>query len=175
MTDERETAAAAFATRVFLRFQHSLLRYLRDLLARREDAEDVAQETYLKLVRAEGLEQSEVHARAFMFRVATNIAYDRFRERRSRGRQDDAELAALSDEAPSADRVVALQQGVAIVERTLLGLPERCRHVFLLRVSHEWSYEAIAEHLGVSKRTVEREMQQALEACEQNLQKGDLP
>ena len=39
-------------TRVFVRFQRSLLRYLRDLLARREDAEDVAQETYVRLVRA---------------------------------------------------------------------------------------------------------------------------
>lgn len=179
MADERETLAAAdagtaFATGVFLRFQHSLLRYLRELLARREDAEDVAQETYLKLVHAENLEQSEVRVRAFMFKIATNLAYDRFRQRRSRGRHDDTELVALSDEGLPADRIVALEQGVSIVERTVLELPARCRQVFLLRVSHEWSYEAIAAHLAVSKRTVEREMQQALEACEQSLKKGEL-
>ena len=80
----------------------------------------------------------------------------------------------MADEAPAADRIVALEQGVSIVERTLLGLPARCRQVFLLRVSHEMSYEAIAERLGIAKRTVEREMQQALEACEQNLKKGEL-
>jgi RNA polymerase sigma-70 factor (ECF subfamily) len=180
MADERETVAAAadsgtaFATGVFLRFQHSLLRYLRELLSRREDAEDVAQETYVKLVHAAGLERSEVRVRAFMFKIATNLAYDRFRQGRSRGRHDDTELEALSDESPPADRIVALEQGVSIVERTLGGLPARCRQVFLLRVSHEWSYEAIAEHLGIGKRTVEREMQQALEACEQNLKKGEL-
>jgi RNA polymerase sigma-70 factor (ECF subfamily) len=178
MADERDRAAVddprAFVTGVFLRFRHSLLRYLRDLLSRREDAEDVAQETYLKLVHAGGLEQSEVRVRAFMFRVATNLAYDRFRQRRSRGRQDDSELVALADDTPTADRVVALEQALTIVERTLLGLPARCRQVFLLRVTHEWSYEAIAERLAVSKRTVEREMQQALEACEQSLKKGEL-
>jgi RNA polymerase sigma factor (sigma-70 family) len=180
MADERETVAvtaergARFATGVFLRFQHSLLRYLRDLLVRREDAEDVAQETYLRLVRAEGLEESELRVRAFMFKVATNLAYDRFRQRRSHGRLDDAELVALPDEAPPAERVVALQQAVSIVERTLLRLPARCRQVFLLRVSHEWSYEAIAEHLGVGKRTVEREMRQALQACAHDLEKGYL-
>ena len=179
MADEPESAAvedprAAFVTGVFLRFQHSLLRYLRDLLSRREDAEDVAQETYLKLVQAGALEHSEVRVRAFMFKVATNLAYDRFRQRRSRGRQDDSELGALPDDAPAADGVVALEQGLSIVERTLLGLPARCRQVFLLRVAHEWSYEAIAERLEVSKRTVEREMQQALEACERNLKKGEL-
>ena len=179
MADEPQSAAvddprAAFVTGVFLRFQHSLLRYLRDLLSRREDAEDVAQETYLKLVRAGELEHSEARVRAFMFKVATNLAYDRFRQRRTRGPQDDSELAVLADEAPTADRVVALEQALAIVERTLLGLPARCRQVFLLRVAHEWSSEAIAERLEVGKRTVEREMQQALEACERNLKKGEL-
>jgi RNA polymerase sigma-70 factor (ECF subfamily) len=178
MADEPATAVqetqVAFVTGVFLRFQRSLLRYLRDLLTRREDAEDVAQETFLKLVHAASLERSEVRVRAFMFKVATNLAYDRFRQRRARGHQDDAELATLPDETPAAERIVALEQGRAIVERTLLGLPARCRQVFLLRVSHEWSYDAIAQRLGVSKRTVEREMQQALEACQRSLQ-GDGP
>ena len=181
MADERETAAAvedpqvAFVTGVFVRFQRSLLRYLRDLLVRREDAEDVAQETYLRLVRAAALEHSEGRVRAFMFKAATNLAYDRFRQRRSRGQHDDGELAVLPDETPAAEHIVALEQAVAIVERTLLALPPRCRQVFLLRTSHEQSYEAIAQRLGVSKRTVEREMQAALDACQRELRGGELP
>ncbi len=162
-------------TQVFVRFQRSLLRYLRDLLSRREDAEDVAQETYVRLVGAAPLEASEVRVRAFMFKVATNLAYDRFRQRRSRGQQDDTELAALPDDTPPAERIVSIEQSLGIVERTLLGLPTRCRQVFLLRVSAELSYEAIAERFGVSKRTVEREMQTALDACQRNLKEGELP
>lgn len=175
MAGECETPAAPkdprteLVTRVFVRFQRSLLRYLRDLLARREDAEDVAQETYVRLVRAGSIEQSELHIRASMFRAATNLAYDRFRQRRVRGRQDDTELAELPDEAPQAERLVEMEQALRVVERTLLELPPRCRQVFLLRTSHEWSYEAIAERLGVSKRTVEREMQTALDACQREL------
>src|SRR5688500_1079905 len=104
MAEERDAAAdvgdphVAFVTGVFVRFQRSLLRYLRDLLVRREDAEDVAQETYVRLVRAGSIEQSELHIRAFMFKAATNLAYDRFRQRRSRGQHDAAEIAALADE-----------------------------------------------------------------------------
>jgi RNA polymerase sigma-70 factor (ECF subfamily) len=180
MADEPEAAAVgdshvAFVTGVFVRFQRSLLRYLRNLLARREDAEDVAQETYLRLVRAAALDRSEIRVRAFMFKAATNLAYDRFRQRRSQGRHDDGELKALLDDTPAADRVVALEQAVGIVERTLLGLPPRCRQVFLLRASHECSYEEIAERLGVSKRTVEREMKTALDACQRELRGGALP
>jgi RNA polymerase sigma factor (sigma-70 family) len=177
MAEQRETAEPKtdLATRVFLRFQRSLLKYLRGLLVRREDAEDVAQETYERLVRAGLLEQSEIHVRAFMFRAATNLAYDRFRQRRSRGPHGDAELAELPDEAPPAERIVAMEQAVALVERALLALPARCRQVFLLRTSHEWSYEEIAQRLGVSKRTVEREMQMALEACQRELKGGEWP
>jgi RNA polymerase sigma factor (sigma-70 family) len=181
MADEQETGAGAedpritFLTGAFVRFQRSLLRYLRDLLRRREDAEDIAQETYVRLVRAGSIGQSELHIRAFMFKIATNLAYDRFRQRRARGQHDDGELAALSDETPAAERLVAIEQAVAIVERTLLALPPRCRQVFLLRTSHEWSYDAIAEQLGISKRTVEREMQAALDACQRELRGGELP
>ena len=178
MAEEREAAAdprTELVTRVFMRFQLPLLRYLRELLARREDAEDVAQETYVRLVRAGTAAQSEVHIRATMFRAATNLAYDRFRQRRAHGRQDDAELAELPDEAPQAERVVAMEQALRLVERTLLALPTRCRQVFLLRTFHEWSYETIAERLGISKRTVEREMQTALDACQRELRGGELP
>ena len=181
MADEPEAAASlgdphvAFVTGVFVRFQRSLLRYLRGLLVRREDAEDVAQETYLRLVRAAALDRSEVRVRAFMFKAATNLAYDRFRQRQSRGQHDDGELSALPDETPAADRVVALEQALRIVESTVLGLSPRCRQVFLLRASHECSYEEIAERLGVSKRTVEREMQTALDACQRELRGGELP
>lgn len=181
MAEQRETPAAPdplraeLVTRVFVRFQRSLLNYLRGLLLRREDAEDVAQETYVRLVSAAGTEQSELHVRALMFRAATNLAYDRFRQRRTHGRHDDGAVAALPDETPHAERIVAMDQALRVVERTLLRLPLRCRQVFLLRTSHEWSYEAIAQRLGVSKRTVEREMQAALGACERALRGGELP
>ena len=102
MAEQRETSAAPdiprseLVARVFVRFQRSLLRYLRDLLVRREDAEDVAQETYLKLMGAASLETSELRVRAFMFKVATNLAYDRFRQRRTRGVQDDARARGVA-------------------------------------------------------------------------------
>ena len=180
MGEQREAAApddprTELVTRVFVRFQRSLLRYLRGLLARREDAEDVAQETYVRLMRAGSHGQSELHVRASMFRAATNLAYDRFRQRRAHGRQSEAELAELPDEAPQAESIVAMEQALRVVERTLLALPARCRQVFLLRTSHEQSYEAIAERLGISKRTVEREMQAALDACQRELRGGELP
>jgi RNA polymerase sigma-70 factor (ECF subfamily) len=172
-SDDAEPAARTrYVTSVFERFRAPLTRYLKSLLARREDAEDVAQETYVRLLGAAGLEQSDVRVRAYMFKVATNLAHDRFRERRVRRHEPEAALEAVPDNAPSIERIVTMEQSVAIVKRALLELPARCREVFLLRVTAEQSYEDIAARLGVSKRTVEREMQHALDACQRRLQEG---
>jgi RNA polymerase sigma-70 factor (ECF subfamily) len=171
--DAEGAAHTRYVTQVFERFRPPLTRYLKSLLARREDAEDVAQETYVRLLGAGGLERSDVRVRAYMFKVATNLAYDRFRERRVRKHDSDAVLESVPDNAPSIERIVTMEQSIAIVKRTLLELPSRCREVFLLRVTAEQSYEDIAERLGVSKRTVEREMQHALDLCQRRLKEGE--
>ena len=173
MTDESESTDDGgrrheLVVRTFERFRSPLLRYLTDLLSRRDEAEDLVQETYLRLMQVENIEAGSV--RALIFKVATNLAYDRFRQRRARGPHgDDSLLADLPAHDPVPERIVALEQGVAIVKRTLLELKPRCRQVFLLRTTAELSYEEIAARLGVSKRTVEREMQHALDVCQRRL------
>ena len=154
--------------RMFERFRLPLLRYLTDLLSRRDEAEDLVQETYLRLMQVESIKTARV--RALIFKVATNLAYDRFRQRRARGPHgDDSVLEDLPAHDPVPERIVAFEQGVAIVKRTLLELKPRCRQVFLLRTTAELSYEEIAARLGISKRTAEREMQHALDVCQRRL------
>lgn len=160
---------AAFAARVFERLRRPLLSYLTDLLGRREDAEDVAQETYLRLLGAREFDESHARVRGFVFKVATNLAYDRFRQRRIRAVHDDAVLAELAGDGGSLEGIVAVEQALAIVKRALLDLKPRCREVFLLRTADGLEYEEIAARLGISKRTVEREMRHALEVCQRRV------
>lgn len=159
-----ELVALAFAS-----LRPSLLRYLRNLLAAREDAEDVAQETYLKLLTIAEADLRFGTLRALVFKVATNLAYDRFRAQRTCRSASDAELDEVPSDAPALEHVVGFEQGLALIKRTLLELAPRCRQVFLLRVHVGLDYEDIAAQLGVSKRTVEREMAQALDACQRRL------
>ena len=173
MSDQPESMDAfgrrhELIARIFERFRMPLLRYLTDLLSRRDEAEDLVQETYLRLMQVESIDVGRV--RALIFKVATNLAYDRFRQRRARGPHgDDEQLAALPARAPEPDRIVALEQGVEIVKRALLDLKPRCRQVFLLRTYAELDYDEIAKRLGISRRTAEREMQHALDVCQRRL------
>jgi RNA polymerase sigma-70 factor (ECF subfamily) len=173
MPQQRESNAGAGprtkqCAELFARFRVPLLRYLTDLLSRRDEAEDIVQETYVRLMQVEAIDDGR--ARALIFKIATNLAYDRFRQRKTRGPHGDVEqLDALPSSSPAPDNIVALEQGVEIVKRTLLELKPRCRQVFLLRTSEELEYDDIAARLGVSRRTVEREMQHALDVIQRRL------
>lgn len=160
-----------FVSRLFERHRASLMRHLVGLLSRRADAEDVLQETCARLLKVPHLDRAEGRARAYMFRIATNLAYDSFRLRSAESLEGTATEAALSSNSQQPDHIVSFEQGFELIKRTLLELKPRCRQVFLLRATEELSYEAIAERLGVSKRTVEREMKHALDTCQRRLKR----
>jgi RNA polymerase sigma-70 factor (ECF subfamily) len=158
-----------FVLELFERYRGALLRHLVDLLSVRDEAEDVLQEAYVRLLGVTHLDRTGTRARAYLFRVATNLAYDRFRHRRVRGGNATVDAEELVSEEPTPEGIVAFEQGLAAVRQVLAGLGPRCRRVFLLRVAEQLRYEEIADLLGVSKRTVEREMRTALEACQRIL------
>lgn len=167
----RNGAHARFVLKLFERYRDSLMRHLTGLLQRRADAEDVLQETCVRLLRAGDLDRTGSRARAYMFRIATNLAYDRFRARPTERLDDDGEGAEVTSFEHQPELIVSFADALDIVRKTLLELKPRCRQVFLLRASEELAYEEIAERLGVSKRTVEREMRHALEVLQNRLKR----
>lgn len=156
-----------FVQHLFERHHASLLRHVRGLLGSATDAEDIVQETCARLLRIDNLEHNEEKARSFMFRIATNLAYDRHRRRREQSVEDLPAADEPSVDGP--DAILDLDRAIDALTQTLLALKPRCRQVFLLRTAEGLDYEAIAERLGVSKRTVEREMKHGLDACQRRL------
>jgi RNA polymerase sigma-70 factor (ECF subfamily) len=67
--------------------------------------------------------------------------------------------------------MVDLDRAMDTITQVLLQLKPRCRQVFLLRTSEGLSFEAIAERLGISQRTVERDMKHALDSCQRKLKR----
>ena len=162
---------SAFVQHLFERYRASLVRHVAGLLGTQTDAEDIVQETYSRLLRVNDLEQSEARARSYMFRVATNLAYDRHRRQPEQSIEDLDPSCEPVNGIDGPDAIVDLDRAVEAITRTLLQLKPRCRQAFLLRTAEGLSYEAIAERLGVSKRTVEREMKQAIDACQRRLRR----
>lgn len=158
--------------RAFLENERSLKRFLARFFTRREDIEDIVQETFLRALRAEG-EEYVVVPRAFFFRVARNLALNE-RSRGSNRLTDYMEDAPNPDVLGSTDQVTAedrvhSQQKMAVFAEAVSLLPAQCRHVFLLRKLHGLSQKEVAERLGISTSTVEKHVAMGLVRCSEHL------
>ncbi|MCI3135339.1 RNA polymerase sigma factor [Phenylobacterium aquaticum] len=131
-----------------------------------EAAEDLAQETYLRLARSGPQAEVLVHPKAYLMRVAVNLAQDQalYEHRHVRG-------AALAQESlGQATQVeVASQVETLVLKDIILSMPKPYRAVFLLARMEGMTYDEIGQTLGLSVKTVEWRMARALRHCSQQL------
>ncbi len=146
----------------FLRHQKELLQFLTHKVNCAETAADLIQETYLRIA-CYSADAEIVNQRAFLFRVADNLALDHLR---SQARQDQRNGGLVSEEIacrqPQPDNALVGQQQMELFERLIYELPPQCRKVFLLCRVEGKSYSEIAAELHISTRTVESHMHKAL-------------
>lgn len=139
-----------------------LRRFVRARVSSREDAEDVIQEAYLRVLRYSAEHAVESQER-LLFSAAKNLAVDNLRRRSARERTatDYAVLEACAQSWPAADEVVYASQRLKSVEAAVAQLPPRCREVFLCNRVDGLSYTQVAAHLGISVSAVEKHMARA--------------
>jgi RNA polymerase sigma factor (sigma-70 family) len=139
-----------------------LRRFVRGRVATREDAEDVIQEAYLRVLRYSADHAVESQER-LLFSAAKNLAVDSRRRRyvRTRTATDYAVLESCTQTWPDAHEVVYASQRLNKVELAVAQLPPRCREVFLIHRLDGLSYSQIAVQLGISVSAVEKHMARA--------------
>jgi RNA polymerase sigma factor (sigma-70 family) len=155
-------------SRLFSEHNESLIQFLATRLRSVQEAKEVAQEAYVRLL---SLEDSGAVSflRAFLFKTAANLAVDRIRSRNRQRQVLDAGLCDDSREAPTPDREVATAQEVEIVRRLIGELPPKCRHAFLLHRVHGAEFSEIAQEMGLSERMVRHYVLRAVLYCRAGL------
>lgn len=133
----------------------SLRSYLRGSFPAVRDVDDVVQESYLRVWKARAA-QPVRSAKAFLFRVARNVALDLVRRGRAEPLDPAGELAHLSiiDEGPSAVDELGAHERIVILTDALDALPARCREVLILCKLQGKSYREAAVALGLSEKTI---------------------
>ena len=134
-------------------------------------ASDVLQETYLRL---QGMTKIATvrSPKAYLFRIALNIANDRRRAENRRLTVDEVDsLLEIPDDRPDAARIIEDRSEVYLLKRAIAELPERRRRVLILSRIKDMPHREIAKRLGVTVRTVEMDLKQALEHCAERLQR----
>ena len=135
--------------------QALVLRTAYRLLGRVEDAQDAAQEVFLRLLR--NLRRIEGDPKAWLYRVTVNICRDYYR-----GRKHTAELMPnLKDSALDPERTLALDERKRLLMQALQKLPERERAAVVLRDIEGLSTAETAAILGVEEVTVRSQISAA--------------
>ena len=123
------------------------------VLRRVEDAEDVVQETFLKLYR-NGQWKGVEDERAFLARAAWRVAVDRLPKRRAEAVQEVASSEDL-------ERAVVEKDWNAAVHRLMDALPEELRQPLALSALEEMTSQQIAAVMGIPEGTVRSRMSRA--------------
>lgn len=149
-----------------------------------QDAEDMAQEAFLKAYRSLPDFRGESKFSVWLYRIVSNVCLDHLRKQSRRTassltREDeDGEEQQLEvpDESQSPERLLEQKLTREAVQRGLAELPEEQRQILLLREIRGMSYEEIAETLGLEAGTVKSRIFRARKKLSAFLlQDGNIP
>ncbi len=146
--------------------------YLRGSFPAVRDLDDVVQESYLRIWRAQTVRPIQ-SARAFLFRVARNLALDFLRHDRASPIIALDSLAGLpvADDRPNAIELLTAAEKSRLLGEALAALPRRCREIVFLHKIKGFSQRAVAQQLGLTEKTVANQIALGVQRCEAYFQR----
>jgi RNA polymerase sigma-70 factor (ECF subfamily) len=155
------------------RYYTELWRFLSRKLANHELAADVTQETFLRLARVDP-PMMLIDARAYMFRIASNLLTDMFRRngRQASSLTHENPSESVPPFSPSAEETVIARERLSLLHGALAELPPNCQQALLLNRLEGLTHAQIALRLGVSESMVAKYIAQALRHCRDRLERA---
>lgn len=140
-----------------------------------EDAAEVSQETFIRVLRSLSTYDPERPFRTWLFKIASNLALDLLRRRKRRpiaiedlGDEEGPGFEPV-DPGPGPDEGLRIDRSDARFEGLVRELPESYQAILFLRYKQEFSYEEIAETLGIPLGTVKVRLHRAHETLRRKL------
>lgn len=150
-----------------------LLRFLTQRTGSVEDAKEIAQDAYVKVLAVER-DDSIASLASYLWRSALNLMTDHGRRRLVRERFAQVVQAEAEQVAPSTETVVDARQRLELLERAVGKLPPRCVEAFLLRVVQGRPFDEVGHEMGISARMAKVYVARALASLHASLEEGAL-
>lgn len=168
MSECNSTTADRFL--LFRDYYDELVVHLTGKLRSRDQAMDVAQDTFLRLLTQESTSPI-TQPRAFLYKTAWHLTVDLFRKKKRQAEEslESEEIRDALTVSADQDAIVESKELVTLLYRAIQELPPKCRHVFLLHKFKERSHAEIAAQLGITTSMVEKHITKAMAHCRHRL------
>ena len=148
-------------------FARKVLNFVYRMVHSLEEAEDLTQETFVAVYQKLGTLQDSDKFEAWLFRIARNFIYQRYRKRAPAAVSIDAPsedgrlTTELVDGRKNPDEEYQSQELESVITDVIADLPEKYREVFVLSALQHLSYEQIANIVGRSISSVKTDIHRA--------------
>jgi RNA polymerase sigma factor (sigma-70 family) len=164
----------ADVSQLFREHNRALVGYLTARLRSEQEAREVAQEAYVRLLQLHEPGTSSL-LRAYLFKTANNLAIDRLRHRSVRQRAEErpelfAELAPTCNEMDDPAKQLLVSEQADQLLGYLRELPTKCQDVFILHRFEGVPQHEVASRLGFSERMVRRYVTYTMVYCHLRLE-----
>ena len=166
---------SAFGT-IVVKYQDKVYNLCRHLLGNAHDAEDAAQDVFLKAYQALPRFQPDASLYTWLYRIATNTCIDHLRKpifESLFGDSGEGErlIHDLVSDAPSPEKLYQAKEIDNALQMCLKKLSPKLRAIIVLKEVEELSYEEMAETLGISMGTVKSRIARAREDLQKCMKK----
>ena len=157
---------------IVLQTERAVYNLALSIVKKKEDAEDVTQETYLRLWRAASELKLESSLKLYILRTARNLALDLIRKNSKRQETDTVILDAegefeidIADDSPDSrpDESYLRKVEKEVVRQSIEELPSAAREMIVLRDIEGLSYAEITSMLGIAEGTLKSKLFRARE------------
>lgn len=167
--EEGHTAAVS---NLFREHNRVLVGFLAARLNSEAEAQEVAQEAYVRLLQLER-PGAAGFLRAYLFRIAANLAVDRLRQRNVRTRAPMTELFEEWLSTPTPDQRALTEDELQTIGEALRELPREVSRVFVMHVIEGKNLQQIAREERVTDRALRYRVARAMAHCRAKLDERD--
>ena len=136
--------------------RNELLAYASTRLGDKDEAEDLVQNTYLRLLTTDKM-ITEQTLRALTFTICRNLINDYFRRRAFRNEYEHY-IKGSGEGKDSMESVFFAADIIERMEQGLARIPENCRHIYRLHILEGMRVSEISEQTGEKYKTVENRL-----------------
>jgi RNA polymerase sigma-70 factor (ECF subfamily) len=148
--DSNEASLTQKLERLFREHSTMVYRTAYGVTGNREDAQDILQTIFLRLLRSDSARDAQQDPKAYLYRAAVNLSLDTLKTRRRRPFVRDVDHTQVA--APNA--AATIDEDHSRLYEAVASLPPESREIVILRYIHEYSDSKIATMLGKSRVAV---------------------